>query len=640
MKASNSSLALCLLATASCSASANPEYDYVVIGSGAGGGPLAANLARHGYSVLLLEAGGDHVNSSLTTIPVMANTAAEDPEISWQFFVNHYSDPDKAQKDSKFTWQLTNGSYYVGYNPPPDAKARGMLYPRGATVGGSTMVNAAGLALPPDNDWNHIANLTGDNSWKSENMRQYFERLESNHFLPKDTPGHGFSGWLGSNRNNLSIVRPDDGFFQVVSTAMTALGDSHNPSKDEVWKLLHRDGNSLDGNRFEKNRITEHTLHHDQKHRRSSPGTYLKSTIDETYSNGTQKYLLTISTNSLATKLLFNNSTDVKSVVGVEYLKGVALYKADPRSNEADSGSAMAAVAKREVIVAGGAFNTPQILKLSGIGPQAELEEFSIPVQVPLPAVGTNLQDNYEIGVEGLASKDFFNTFENCTTAFAPGDPCFDEFMETGTGPYTQGPMLSLLMRSSQSENTDADLWFFGGANGVFRGFWPGWSNATAPVSNFWWSIVKMQMQNRAGTVTLRSADPRDVPEINFNYFPEGRDSDLAALVEGMELALDIFGKVEAPWAPFNVTRPIQSLEEEAKYESWGHHASCSCPMGIDQDTSCVDSRFRVHGVENLRIVDGSVFPRVPGGFPVAATFMISEKATDVILEDARKLAK
>jgi choline dehydrogenase len=59
------------------------------------------------------------------------------------------------------------------------------------------MVNAAGLALPPDNDWNHIANLTGDNSWKSENMRQYFERLESNHFLPKDTPGHGFSGWLG-----------------------------------------------------------------------------------------------------------------------------------------------------------------------------------------------------------------------------------------------------------------------------------------------------------------------------------------------------------------------------------------------------------------------------------------------------------
>ncbi|CAI6092431.1 unnamed protein product [Clonostachys chloroleuca] len=536
MKAFNSSLALCLLATASCSASANPEYDYVVIGSGAGGGPLATNLARHGYSVLLLEAGGDHVNSSLTTIPVMANTAAEDPEISWQFFVNHYSDPDEAQKDSKFTWQLTNGSYYVGSNPPPDAKARGMLYPRGAT----------------------------------------------------------------SNRNNLSIVLPDDGFFQVVSTAMTALGDSHSPSKDEVWKLLHRNGNSLDGNRFEKNRITEHTLHHDQKHRRSSPGTYLKSTIDETYSNGTQKYLLTVSTNSLATKLLFNNSTDVKSVVGVEYLKGVALYKADPRSNEADSGSAMAAVAKREVIVAGGAFNTPQILKLSGIGPQAELEEFSIPVEVPLPAVGTNLQDNYEIGVEGLASKDFFNTFENCTTAFAPGDPCFDEFMKTGTGPYTQGPMLSLLMRSSQSENTDADLWFFGGANGVFRGFWPGWSNATAP----------------------------------------GRDSDLAALVEGMELALDIFGKVEAPWAPFNVTRPIQSLEEEAKYESWGHHASCSCPMGIDQDTSCVDSRFRVHGVENLRIVDGSVFPRVPGGFPVAATFMISEKAEDVILEDARKLAK
>jgi choline dehydrogenase len=62
--------------------------------------------------------------------------------------------------------------------------------------------------------------------------------------------------------------------------------------------------------------------------------------------------------------------------------------------------------------------------------------------------------------------------------------------------------------------------------------------------------------------------------------------------------------------------------------------------MGVDQDTSCVDSHFRVHGVKNLRIVDGSVFPRVPGGFPVAATFMISEKATDIILGDARKLVK
>lgn len=412
---------------------------------------------------------------------------------------------------------------------------------------------------------------------------------------------------------------------------MTILGDAQNPSKQETLNLLNRDANAADSDRM-RDGIRKHVLHHDELHRRASPGTYIRDTLQE------GSFPLTVSTTSLATKLIFDDSLcddGKRRVIGVEYLKGASLYRADPRHTRAGPGQLNTVRASKEVIVAGGAFNTPQILKLSGIGAKEELAEFDIPLQLELPAVGTNLQDNYEVAVDGLANQDFYNAFANCTF-FTPGvpDQCLDEFEESGTGPYTSGPFLSLLMRTSQSENADPDLWFFGSTGSGFHGFWPGYSNSTDPQSNFWWSIVKMQMQNRAGTVKLRSADPQDVPAIDFHYFSEGRETDLAALKEGIQLALNIFNATEE-LGPFDITRPGDDVEHDILYESWGHHASCSCPMGVDQQTSCVDSRFKVHGIENLRIVDGSVFPRVPGGFPVLATYMISEKAADVILEDA-----
>lgn len=167
--------------------------------------------------MLLLEAGTDEVENPLSRIPIRyermrpryhvfangnrANAAGEDPALSWSFFVNHYEDLEEARKDSKFTWKTANGTFFVGSNAPEGSEPLGSLYPRGATIGGSTMTNAAGLALPPDNDWEHIAELTGDDSWRAENMRKYFKRLEDNHYLPEGTEGHGFSGWLGVSPN-------------------------------------------------------------------------------------------------------------------------------------------------------------------------------------------------------------------------------------------------------------------------------------------------------------------------------------------------------------------------------------------------------------------------------------------------------
>lgn len=432
----------------------------------------------------------------------------------------------------------------------------------------------------------------------------------------------------------------DPGHVDIVQAGMrSVMGDNRTIDNTTLATLLNGDMNRADPDRYQYNALYNMLLHVDDQRRRSSSQTYIRDTVDELNDDGTPRFPLKVSTSSLATKVLFDQSKSKPRAIGVEYLGGQALYRADRRHDGTQVGVPMTAYASKEVIVSGGAFNTPQILKLSGVGPRDELERFNISVVVDLPAVGTNLQDNYEAGVEALASANFKDLLENCTN-LAPGDRCLREWQkEPGNGPYGLGAApLALLYKSSRSENDDTDLFLFGGGSGGFRGFYPGFSHATAPPNLWWWSIVKMQVQNRAGTVTLRSNNPQDVPEINFNYFQEGADHDLQALEEGVRLVKRIFDDVDGPSSPFNVTEPPDMtsgdrIRERVRYEAWGHHATSSCPIGREGDSrACVDSQFRVQGVDGLRVVDASVFPRVPGAFPILPTFMISEKATAVLL--------
>ncbi len=141
------------------------EYDYIVVGSGPGGGPLASNLARAGYSVLLLEAGDDQSADPGTHILSLAI-----PQVTnrWDFYVRHYSDDARQLRNNHLTWKRADGSLWVGNGSaaPADAEPLGIYYPRGATLGGSSVINAAGAVLPSRRDWTFIKQLTGDNSWK------------------------------------------------------------------------------------------------------------------------------------------------------------------------------------------------------------------------------------------------------------------------------------------------------------------------------------------------------------------------------------------------------------------------------------------------------------------------------------------
>lgn len=184
--------------------------------------------------------------------------------------------------------------------------------------------------------------------------------------------------------------------------------------------------------------------------------------------------------------------------------------------------------------------------------------------------------------------------------------------------------------------------------NGAFEGFWPGWPQNYGPtVLGFPFVHMDPRSANE-GSVTLRSADPFEPPEINFRFFSgEDSEKDLDAMLEAVKFAQNARDLLPASsgLAPWDEQHPCtgdgadcsdEAIKEYLKLQAYSHHASGTAKIGsADDPMAVVDSRFRVKGVTRLRVVDASVFPKPPGAFPVLPTFMISKKAAKAILEDA-----
>lgn len=201
-------------------------YEYIVVGSGPGGGPVAANLAIAGYKVLLIDAGGDSGTDLTESLPALHLYSTELEDTRWNYFVNHYSDLERQKRDSKMTYELPDGSFYVGLDPPADASPLGVWYPRAGTLGGCSRHNALITIGAHDSDWENIATITNDSSWAAENMRSYFQGIEKNEYLPSSIIGHGFSGWLVTSLTSLSLVVEDLKLLSLILSAATAVGQS------------------------------------------------------------------------------------------------------------------------------------------------------------------------------------------------------------------------------------------------------------------------------------------------------------------------------------------------------------------------------------------------------------------------------
>jgi len=208
----------------------------------------------------------------------------------------------------------------------------------------------------------------------------------------------------------------------------------------------------------------------------------------------------------------------------------------------------------------------------------------------------------------------------------------------------SNGLAVSMLFKSSASATSEYDAFVFGGPVN-FRGYFPNYSvNVTARHDIFSWAILKSHPRNTAGSVTLRSADPLDVPHIVYNYFDTGigdSAADLQALRESIGLARDAFKRQLVPVSeilPGSEVKSKEQIDTYIKDTAWGHHASSTCPIGRSDDPMAVlDSSFRVYGVKGLRVVDASVYPRIPGTFTAVSTYMVGEKAADVILSQLAK---
>ena len=330
--------------------------------------------------------------------------------------------------------------------------------------------------------------------------------------------------------------------------------------------------------------------------------------------------LLRIELNALATKVLFDESN---RAIGVEYLKGGHLYRANA-SYERREGERCRAYASREVILAGGSFNTPQLLMLSGVGPAEELDAHGIAVRVDLPGVGRNLQDRYEVPVVNRMNFKQWKVFRGAR--FAKDDVQFAQWKRLRQGPYiTNGGVLAAFRRSFADRETP-DI-FCLALLGLFRGYFPSYSGLFAKNLNYLtWVVLKAHTQNRAGRVTLRSADPCDPPLINFHYFDEGSDKegeDIAAVVEGIRFVRKItqhfrdIGVIEEEELPGEAMQTDEELRDFIRSRAWGHHAASSCAMGRREDGGVLTSDFAFMGrrgcgwwmLRSFRAFRGSLSP-------------------------------
>jgi choline dehydrogenase len=613
-------------------------YEYVVVGSGPGGGTLAARLAEAGRRVLLLEAGGDPhelaggdaigASNRLPAdydVPAFHAFSSENDAMAWRFFVGHHKDKRLEAADPNFVRDV-------------DGRGVGFYYPRAGVLGGCSAHNAMIFVAPHDVDWDGIAGLTGDATWSAPHMRRYFKRVENCRYrllqrwlgkLGINPSGHGWNGWLPTEVCVPMASLNDENLDALL---IAALGEALKEDGTRWSRLRALFKGAFDSNDW---RLAK---------RNDVGARFTPLTTDQHVRVGSRERVLdvqqrfpgrlTVQLNALAIRVLFDEN---HRALGVEYQQADRLYRAHSHAR-AETPRTEFARASREVILSGGVFNSPQLLMLSGIGPADHLEARGITSRIDLPGVGSNLQDRYEISVVNEMSFSKWSVYKGAT--FGTDDPLYAQWRSGRAGVYaTNGSVLTITHRSP----SDALLpnLFCMALLARFEGYRPNYSEAFRTNLNYLtWVVLKAHTTNRGGTVRLRSADPRDTPDIEFNQFSDGGDEDVDALVDGIRFVRRLTRKLKAQeliareTVPGDAIDSVDDLREFVRTHAWGHHACGTCAIGSIDDGGVLSTDFKVHGTTGLRVVDASVFPRIPGFFIVSAIYMIAEKAADVILQN------
>ncbi|WP_043061635.1 choline dehydrogenase [Brucella anthropi] len=510
----------------------------------------------------------------------MAYRLSEDGRYS--VIVIEYGVPDVGpliQMPAALSFPMNMETYDWGFStePEPHIGGRSLVTPRGKVLGGSSSINGMVYVRGHARDYDHWSE-SGARGWAYADVLPYFKRMENS--------SGGQEGWRGTN-GPLYIQRGkrDNPLFHAFVEAGHEAGfevtEDYNGEKQEGFGPM------------------EQTIHNGR--RWSAANAYLKPALKRPNVKLVK---------GLARKIVLEG----KRAVGVEI----------------EAGRSFSTIrARREVIIAASSINSPKLLMLSGIGPAAQLKEHGIEVVADRPGVGQNLQDHLEVYIQQECTQPI--TLYSKLNLFSKAKIGAEWlFFKTGDGATNHFESAAFLRSKAGVEYPDIQYHFLPVAI-RYDG------KAAAQSHGFQAHVGPMRSKSR-GTVTLRSANPREKPVIKFNYM--SHEDDWADFRHCVRLTREIFGQAAFDAYRGAEIQPGAHVQSDDEIDNFirehvesAFHPCGTCKMGaVDDPMAVVDAECRVIGVEGLRVADSSIFPRITNGNLNGPSIMVGEKASDHIL--------
>lgn len=476
---------------------------------------------------------------------------------------------------------FTQASVNWRYNsePEPELNGRQVYSPRGKVLGGSSSINGLVYIRGQREDFD-AWDIPG---WGFDDLLPYFKRSEDQ--------SRGADAWHGVGGPQAVSDLPDrhelcDAFIAAAGEVGIARNDDFNGAAQEgagYYQATTRNG------------------------RRSSTATGFLRPAE-------RRANLTVVTGALATRVLFEGTRGV----GVEYRRDGALHRAR---------------AAREVLLAAGAFNSPQLLQLSGVASEELLAAHGIPQVAELPGVGEQLQDHFYVRTVWRCTRPI--TFNDDMASWPRKAAMGLKYLLARRGPLTVSAGYAGAFARTRPELARPDVQFY------FINFSAAKAGAALhPFSAFTCSMCPLRPQSR-GSVRIRSADPLEAPAIRYNFLSTEDDRNTA--VAGLKLLRRL---VRSPaMRPYVAAEelPGERVQSDADWlgfcrEVGGtvYHPVASCRMGTDA-RAVTDARLRVRGISGVRVIDASIMPAVVSGNINAAVIAVAEKGADLVLEDAAR---
>nr|WP_312969027.1 choline dehydrogenase [Brucella intermedia] len=510
----------------------------------------------------------------------MAYRLSEDGRYS--VIVIEYGVPDVGpliQMPAALSFPMNMETYDWGFStePEPHIGGRSLVTPRGKVLGGSSSINGMVYVRGHARDYDHWSE-SGARGWAYADVLPYFKRMENS--------SGGQEGWRGTS-GPLYIQR----------------GKRDNPLFHAFVEAGHQAGfevtEDYNGEKQEGFGPMEQTIHNGR--RWSAANAYLKPALKRPNVRLVK---------GLARKIVLEG----KRAVGVEI----------------EAGRTFSTIrARREVIIAASSINSPKLLMLSGIGPAAHLKDHGIEVVADRPGVGQNLQDHLEVYIQQECTQPI--TLYSKLNLFSKARIGAEWlFFKTGDGATNHFESAAFVRSKAGVEYPDIQYHFLPVAI-RYDG------KAAAQSHGFQAHVGPMRSKSR-GSVTLRSANPREKPVIKFNYM--SHEDDWADFRHCVRLTREIFG--QAAFDPYRGAeiQPGAQVQSDDEIDNFirehvesAFHPCGTCKMGaLDDPMAVVDAECKVIGVEGLRVADSSIFPRITNGNLNGPSIMVGEKASDHIL--------